>query len=103
MSVQALTADGWKIVIANASGPASNVSVSAGTAANVDLTVAANPASIKEILALKSVSGLPDGIVLVGVSYPDLTTVRIRVFNHTTGSITITAGSVSASVIAKAA
>ena len=103
MSVQALTADGWKVVIATATGPSTTQVVNAGTAANVDLTVAANPASIKEILALKSVSGLPDGIVLVSISYPSLTTVRIRVFNPTDGNINITANSVTASVIAKAA
>jgi len=39
---------------------------------------------------------------LVGVSYPDVNTVRIRVYNVTTASITIAAGSVSATVLAKA-
>ena len=101
MSVQALTADGWKIVLANASGPASNATVNAGTAGNVDLTVAANPAIIREILGLKSITGLPDGIVLVGVTYPDLATVRIRVFNPTTSNITIVANTVSAGVLAR--
>jgi hypothetical protein len=103
MSVQALTAEGWKIVLANASGPAAAVSVDAGAAADVDLTVAANPANIREILALKSVTGLPDGIVLVGVTYPDLATVRVRVLNHSAAAITIAAGSVSAVIMAKAA
>jgi len=103
MSVEALTADGWKIVKATATGPATNVAVSAGAAANVDLTVAANPALIKEILALKSVSGLPDGVVLASVSYPSLTTIRLRVFNPTTTDITVTANSVTAEIIAKAA
>jgi len=102
MSVEALTAEGFKLVLATASGPATTVSVGAGAAANVDLTVAANPGVIREILSLKSLTGLPDGIVLVGVSYPALTTIRVRVFNHTTSSINITAGSVSASVLAKA-
>jgi hypothetical protein len=103
MSIQALTAEGWKIVLATASGPASTVSVGAGAAADVDLTVSANPASIKAILALGSVSGLPTGIVLVGVSYPNLSTVRIRVYNPTTSSINVTANSVSATVLARAA
>jgi hypothetical protein len=103
MSVEALTADGWKVVEATATGPAATVSVGAGTAANVDLAVAANPASIKEVLALKSLSGLPDGVVLVGVSYPSPTTVRVRVFNPTTSDINVTANSVTAAVLAKAA
>ncbi len=103
MSVQALTVEGWKLVLASASGPASDVSVGAGAAANVDLTVAANPALIKEVLGLRTVSGLPDGVVLANVTYPNLSTVRIRVFNPTSGAITIAAGAVSASVLAKAA
>jgi hypothetical protein len=103
VSVEALTADGWKIVEATATGPAAAVSVGAGAAADVDLAVAANPASIKEVLALKSLSGLPDGVVLVGVSYPSPTTVRVRVFNPTAAAITIAANSVTAAVSAKAA
>ncbi len=101
MSVQALTADGWKLVIATASGPATNTTVNGGAAGNVDLTVAANPAIIREILGLKSITGLPDGIVLVGVTYPNLATVRISVFNPTTTNITISANTVSASVLAR--
>jgi lipid-binding SYLF domain-containing protein len=102
MSVQALTADGWKIVTASATGPGSNVAVSAGAAANVDLTVSANPAQIKEILAVQSVSGLPDGVVLVGFSFPNISTLRLRVFNPTSTDKTVTAGSVSAVITAKA-
>jgi hypothetical protein len=102
MSVQALSADGWKIVLANATGPASTVSVNAGSAANVDLTVSANPANIREILALKSIGGLPDGIVLVSVSYPNISTIRLRVFNTTGSSIDINANSVSATILARA-
>jgi hypothetical protein len=102
MSVQALTADGWKIVTASASGPGSNVAVSAGAAANVDLTVGSNPALIKEILAVQSVSGLPDGVVLVGFSFPTISTLRLRVFNPTSTDKTVTANSVTAVIIAKA-
>jgi hypothetical protein len=102
MSVQALTADGWKIVTASASGPGSDVSISGGAAANVDLTVGSNPAQIREILAVQSVSGLADGVVLVGFSFPNISTLRLRVFNPTAGGKTVTANSVSAVIIAKA-
>jgi len=102
MSVEALTAEGYKLVTATASGPASNVAVSAGAAANVDLTITANPARILSIEALKSISGLPDGVVLVGVSYPSLTTVRARVFNPTSTDKTVSAGTVSAEILCKA-
>jgi hypothetical protein len=103
MSVEALTADGWKVVEVTAKGPAADTSVAAGASADVDLTVAAGPANVKKLLALGSITGLPDGIVLAGVSYPSPTTVRVRVHNVTTAAITITAGSVSATVIARAA
>lgn len=103
MSIQALTADGWKIATVAAIGPASNVTVSAGSAANVDLAVSANPINVKTVIGLASVSGLPDGVVLAGVSYPDLSTVRLRVFNPTASAITVTANSVSASILVKGA
>jgi len=103
MSVEALTADGWKVVEATAAGPAADTSVAANTSVDLDLAVAANPASVKKVLALKSISGLPDGVVLVGVSYPSPTTVRLRVRNVTAAAVTVTANSVSASVSAKAA
>lgn len=102
MSVEASTVEGWKLVLATAVGPSTTVSVGAGAAANVDLAVSANPAVIREVLGFRSVSGLPDGIVLVGVSYPDISTVRIRVLNHATASIQITANSVTASILCKA-
>jgi hypothetical protein len=102
MSIQALTADGWKIITASATGPTSNVAVSAGTAANVDLTVGSNPALIREILAVQSVSGLPDGVVLEGFVFPSISTLRLQVFNPTSTDKTVTAGSVSAVIIAKA-
>lgn len=102
MSVEASTREGWKLVLASATGPSTTVPVGAGANANVDLTISANPAVIREILGLKSISGLPDGIVLVGITYPDTSTVRIRVLNHSTSTVSITANSVSASILCKA-
>lgn len=103
MTVEALTADGYKILTVSAAGPASAVTVSAGGAANVDLSVGAHEASrILSILGLKSVSGLPDGAVLQSVSFPNLSTVRLRVFNPTTSDITVSADSVSAEILVKA-
>jgi hypothetical protein len=102
MSVQALTADGWKIVTATATGPSTNVSVTAGSAANVDLTVGSTPAQIREILAVQSISGLTDGVVLEGFSFPSTSTIRLRVFNPTSTDKTVTANAVTAVIIAKA-
>ena len=101
MSVQALV-DGYKLVLADATGPSADVSVAAGASANVDLAVAAGPAKVLAILGLQSVSGLPSGVVLAGVSYPDVNTVRLTVFNPTSAAITVSANSVTATVLAKA-
>jgi hypothetical protein len=101
MSLQALV-DGYKLVLVNATGPSTNVTVTAGSSANVDLAVAAGPANVLAMLGLCSVSGLPSGVVLAGVSYPSLSTVRLSVFNPTTENISVTANSVTATVLAKA-
>ena len=94
----AITYDGKKIAVLTATGPGSDVSVGAGAAADVDLTIPASYFVVKKILGLTSVSGLPDGLAIAGVSYPDLSTVRVRVLNTTTAAITVSAGSVTASV-----
>jgi len=102
MSVEALTADGLKIVLATAVGPGAATSVAAGAAANIDLVVQPNPAVIRKILGFTSVSGLPDGLVLEYVTYPDIATVRVRVFNPTAAAISVAANAVTATILAKA-
>jgi hypothetical protein len=101
--VLVLTADGWKLVTAGAVGPASDVSVAAGATANIDLAVSANPASIKELIALATVAGLPTGLAIAGISFIGTSTVRIVVFNPTASAVTVTANSVTATVLASAA
>jgi hypothetical protein len=101
MSVQALVG-GYKLALVNATGPSAAVSVAAGASANVDLAVAASPVKVLAMLGLCSVSGLPSGVVLAGVSYPDANTVRLTVFNPTGAAVTVSANSVTATVLAKA-
>jgi hypothetical protein len=101
--VLVLTADGWKLVTASAVGPASNVNVAAGATANIDLAVSANPASIKELIAIATIAGLPTGLAIAGISFPNTSTVRIVVFNPTSSAVTVTANSVTATVLASAA
>lgn len=102
MSVEASTAEGWKLALATAAGPASDVSVGAGSDADVDLSVSPGPAVVREVLALRSISGLPRGLAVAGVEYPGEGRVRIRVFNCTASAVTVPANSVSASVLCKA-
>jgi len=102
MSVHALTVEGYKIVEVTAVGPASNTVVTAGAVATLDLAVRPGVGVVVDILALKSVEGLPAGLALAGVSIVDANTVRLTVYNATTGSVTVTANSVTARLIAKA-
>lgn len=102
MSVEAITLDGKKIVIASAIGPSSTVNVAAGSTANIDLSVQPNPAIIRNILAIGTVTGLPTGVAINGISYPSLTTIRITVYNPTGAAVSIAANSVTATVLARA-
>jgi hypothetical protein len=101
--VLVLTADGWKLVTASAVGPASDVSVAAGATANIDLAVSANPANVKELVAIATVAGLPTGLAIAGISFIGTSTVRIVVFNPTTAAVSVAANSVTATVLASAA
>jgi len=97
-----LLATGEKLVAITATGPAADVSVGATAAADVDISIPVRTLSrILENLALVSLTGIPDGVVLVGFSFPDVGTLRIRVFNTTGAAITITAGSITATVLSK--
>ena len=103
MSVEFHVDTGHKIALLSASGPGADVTVSSGGATNVDLTISLGVVNtILENLSVVSVSGLPDGVVVAGWSFPSSTTLRLRVFNPTASDVTVTAGSVSATVLSKA-
>jgi hypothetical protein len=95
MTLVALTRDGRKVVLDTATGPSTNVSVDAGASADINVPVGLFELSRKDSVVVSGISGLPDGIVLQGFSLPSLDTVRLRVRNVTTGSITVSANSVS--------
>jgi len=97
-----LFATGEKVTTISATGPAAGVTVAAGAAGNVDISLPIGILSrILEPYAVKSITGIPDGVVLVQFSFPDPTTLRVRVFNTTAAAITITAGSITAEVLVK--
>jgi len=102
MSVEGMLGTGEKLALLSASGPASAVTVTAGDHANVDLTVSVGVISrVLKALGVKSISGLPTGAVIEGYSFTNETTLRIVVFNPTGSDITVTADSVSATVLVK--
>jgi len=103
MSVEGKLRTGEKLALLSASGPSSNVTVSAGDTANVDLTISVGVVSrILQNLGVKSISGLPVGVVIAGFTFPNTTTLRLVIYNPTTSAVTVTADSVSADVLVKA-
>ena len=100
---ESLLLTGEKVEVLTASGPSADTTVGTGAAANVDLTISLGKVKkILDHLAVTQISGLPDGVVLAGYSFPSETTLRLRVYNPTGADISVTAGSVSAEVLAKA-
>jgi len=101
VSIEALTLDGFKLVKATATGPSTNTTVNAGSAATLALPIQANPARLLAVEAVGSITGLPSGVVLAGFS-ATTSAVTLTVFNPTTSNVTVTANSVTATVLAKA-
>ena len=101
MSVELVTADGYKVTVEVAKGPASTTTVGTGAVANIDLAVAPGRAVVMSVLGVRTVEGVPDGLVLMGVSYPDVKTVRITVKNVSGAALTVAANAVTATVLAK--
>ena len=99
---ESLLLTGEKVEVLSASGPSADTSVDATSAADIDLTISLGKVKkILDHLAVAKISGLPDGVVLVGFT-PSDTTLTLRVYNTTSAAVTITAGSVSAEVLVKA-
>ena len=101
-TVVGLTATGTKLVLVRASGPASDTTVGAGASATVALSYAASEASkILRALGIAAVAGLPDGVVLEGFS-ADESGVSLKVRNTTGSDVTLSANSLSATVLVEA-
>jgi len=96
MTILFTTHDGRKVVEGSATGP--GVTVGATAAADVDVPIPLFELGRKHSIKLKSVTGLPDGVVLVGFSYPNVDTVRLRIFNTTAAAITIAVGAIAVEV-----
>lgn len=93
-----ITLDGKKRDVVTATGPSADVSVGGGTATNISLAYGTTKFNrITRALGVKKISGLPDGIVLVGFEATE-SSVVVRVYNVTTATITISSNSVSVDV-----
>ena len=96
MAVYEMTSRGLTETTATATGPASDTAVTAGTSATITLsyTTLNGIKKIVDVVGLVSVSGLPDGIAIEGISI-STGNVSLKVRNTTGADITITANSVS--------
>ena len=97
--VLTLTVEGYTETTATATGPASNTTVTAGASATITLTYTSmgGVKNIVEVVGIVSVSGLPDGIAIEGIT-AGMDNVTLKVRNTTGGDITITSGSVTVAV-----
>jgi len=97
-----LLADGKKLAVLTAKGPASDTSVSAGSEVDIDLSVRPGIQSgVINVLAVREITGLVAGVVIKGISVVSPTTIRITVRNVTTAAVTVTANSVTTTVLAE--
>jgi len=88
----------YKVSHGSATGPAADVSVAATSAADISITISIGFTNL-ERGGIERITGLPDGVVLVGFSM-SATAITIRVYNTTAGAITVTAGSITVSFVA---
>jgi len=97
-----LLADGKKLAVLTAKGPASDTSIASGADANIGLAVQPGiQSNVINVLAIREITGLPGGVVLEGISVVSPTTIRITVRNTTAAAVTVSANSVTATVLAE--
>lgn len=101
MTLVGITADGYKLVSISVTGPASDTVISVASAGNVSISISSNY-TLLSVVAVKSVSGLPDGVVLNGISITGTSTVTLKLYNTTGSDATVTANSVTVELLAKA-
>ena len=97
--VLTLTAEGYTETTAIAKGPSSDTSVTTGSSATITLsyTDLGGIKKIIDVVGLVSVSGLPDGVVIEGIT-AGTSNVTVKVRNTTGGDVTVTANSVTVTV-----
>ena len=101
---QALLVTGEKVEVLVAKGPkTATVNVGPGAAANLDLDISiAKIQQILDHLAATQISGVPDGLALANVSFPVTGSMRLRVFNPTTATVSVGIDAVTSELLAMA-
>ena len=94
-----LTSRGLTETTATAKGPSADTTVSSGTSSTLSLSYSTlnGIKKIVDVVGLVSVGGLPDGVVLEGITLStDSVTLKVR--NTTGADATVTANSVTVTV-----
>ena len=93
-----LTISGQKLATATAIGPASATAIANASGATLSLTLQPGYFKVMNIQGVLQISGLPTGLCLNGFSVSG-NSVVIVVYNPTSGTITVGANSVSATLL----
>jgi len=87
-----------KLEILTATGPAADVTIAAGAAGDIAISISPELAT-KELVGCVSLGNLPDAeLNLLGFK-TSATAVTLRVYNPTTAGITVSAGSIEVKVL----
>jgi len=91
-----LLENGYKIEKISTTGPSADVTVTAGAASNVTISISPS-IKAKEVIGVAKIDGVPDGVVLARV-VPSTSQVVLRLFNPTASDVTVSAGSITIEV-----
>jgi len=89
--------NGYKIEKVSGTGPASNITVTAGSASDIAIPITSNIRPLA-VLAVAKIDGVTDGLVPVRV-VPGTSSVTVRLFNPTAGDLTQNANTLTIEVL----
>jgi len=91
-----LLPNGYKIEKVSATGPSSNTTVTAGSAADISISISPTIRAL-DVISVAKIGGVVDGLAIARI-VPSTTGVTIRLFNPTAGDLTQNADTVSVEV-----
>jgi len=89
-----VTVDGKKISLLTFTGPSADTSVDATSSGTVAIPISSQNIRIVDVIGIAQISGLPDGVVLVGFAKSG-SNINLTVYNTTGSAVTVSAGSVT--------
>ena len=88
------------VFVEDLTGPAADTIVPTGGTANVTFSIAGESPRDIEYAGLESITGLPAGVYIAGISFDKTAkTLTITLYNSTAADVTVTANSLSIRVV----